>query len=269
VYISARLGNPDVWMQDLVTGYTHALTATTDEEAAAVLSPGGTHLIYALFHAPLDPTLYMLAVREGAVREKVCDHCGLPTDWTRNRNLVVLQYRPEWPLGKGQGGPERSCLAVLDRTTGRRTVILEHPEDNVYRGQISPDERWIAFHGDHLSAETREYIAPFRGSTPVPASEWIAITDGRSFDDAPQWSPDGRALYYVSDRDGFRCIWAQPLDPTTKRPVGEPEALLHLHERRPSMTGVSLSSLGIAVGGDRIVFNMLEVWSNLWAADFR
>jgi hypothetical protein len=35
------------------------------------------------------------------------------------------------------------------------------------------------------------------------------------------------------------------------------------------MTGVSLSSLGIAIGGDRIVFNMLETWSNLWMVEFR
>jgi Tol biopolymer transport system component len=269
VYISSRLGSPDIWTQDLETGEVAALTATTEEETQAVLSPDGTHVVYALFHSPLTPTIYALPRRSDAVPEKICEYCGVPTDWTRNRRFVVLQYHPQWPIAQGGPPPARSCLAVLDRTTGQRTVILEHGEDALYRGQLSPDEKWIAFHGDHRSVETREYVAPFRGAEPVPQSEWIAVTDGGTFDDAPQWSPDGRSLYYVSDRDGFRCIWAQRLDGATKQPLGKPEALLHLHERRPSMTGVSLSSLGIAVGGDRIVFNMLEAWSNLWMVDFR
>ena len=38
----------------------------------------------------------------------------------------------------------------------------------------------------------------------------------------PIWSPDGNLLYFLSERDGFRCIWGQKLDPASKRPLGAP-----------------------------------------------
>jgi hypothetical protein len=64
-----------------------------------------------------------------------------------------------------------------------------------------------------------------------PVTEWIAIADGQS-DAAPVWSPDGNLLYFFSDIDGSRCIWARRLDLKTKRPVGEPFAVLHRHEKQ-------------------------------------
>jgi Tol biopolymer transport system component len=65
---------------------------------------------------------------------------------------------------------------------------------------------------------SRIFVVPFRGAGPVPEADWTAITDGR-WDDKPTWSPDGNLLYMVSERDGFRCIWAQRLHPATKRPL--------------------------------------------------
>jgi hypothetical protein len=38
----------------------------------------------------------------------------------------------------------------------------------------------------------------------------------------PALSPDGTLVYGSSFRDGSRCIWAQRLNPTTKRPEGAP-----------------------------------------------
>ena len=37
----------------------------------------------------------------------------------------------------------------------------------------------------------------------------------------PFWSPDGNLLYFLSSRDGFLCLWAQWLDPSTKHPLGD------------------------------------------------
>ncbi len=55
-------------------------------------------------------------------------------------------------------------------------------------------------------------------------------------DDAPSvshvgFSPQGRFLYWMSDRDGRDCVYGVPLDPTTKRPPGRPGEVAHLHQR--------------------------------------
>src|SRR5262249_18320081 len=80
--------------------------------------------------------------------------------------------------------------------------------------------------------------------------EWIAITDGAA-DDKPRWSPDGATLYFLSKRDGFRCIWAQRVD-ARKHPAGQPIPIFHAHEARRSMVSVGRGDLGMSVARDKI-----------------
>jgi Tol biopolymer transport system component len=263
-YLSTRLGNTDVWMADLVSGRQVPLTTTFENEGFPVITRDGTRVLYAFFAAAgVAPVIYSVATFGGANPDRVCDHCGAPTDVSRDGRWTLLQYLPDWVPGQA-----RSSLAVLDRTTGRRTEILKHEHYWLYRGHLSPDERWVTFHGDSRRGDWREFIAPFRGDEPIPDSEWIAVTDGSSFDDAPRWSADGNELYYFSQRDGFRCVWAQPLDRTNKRPLGPPYAVQHFHSRRRSLSALGLGALDIAAARDRIVFNVMEVSGNIWAAEF-
>ena len=78
---------------------------------------------------------------------------------------------------------------------------------------------------------------------------------------------NGALIYYVSDRDGFNCIWAQRLEPYTKRPVGEPLAIYHSHDPRRSIFNVDLGVQEISVARDEIVFNMATVTGNVWMMD--
>lgn len=96
--------------------------------------------------------------------------------------------------------------------------------------------------------------------------EWIPVTDGSTFDDKPRWSPDGRMIYFTSDRDGFRCLWAQRLDPTTQHSAGPPLPVYHFHTARRSLLNTGVLRLEIAVARDKIVFNMGEITGNIWLA---
>lgn len=57
---------------------------------------------------------------------------------------------------------------------------------------------------------------------PAQGGPWTKITDGLSADDKPRWSPDGRAIYFLSDRGGFANVWGQRVDPVEGRQVGQP-----------------------------------------------
>jgi Tol biopolymer transport system component len=268
LYLSTRLGTPDVWLKNIATHTDLALTATVEEETMPVISRDGRNAFYGLFAGKRKMEIDTVSTEGGGVPQRICDDCGVPTDTSRDGRWLVLQYRPAW-FQVGDTPPKlgRTSLAVLDRKTGDRVEILRHPNFNVYRGQLSPDEKWIAFHGEHNGADTREFVAPFRGTVPIGEGDWVTVVNGAFFNDAPQWSPDGNLLYFLSDRDGFRCIWAQPLDPETKAPMGDPIGVYHAHHRRPSVTGVGLGAVGVAVAKDRIVFNMMERWANIWSVD--
>jgi hypothetical protein len=42
-----------------------------------------------------------------------------------------------------------------------------------------------------------------------------------------------------------------------------------LHNRRRSISGVSLASLDLAVTRDKLIIHMTALWGSLWAADLR
>src|SRR5437667_6998711 len=74
---------------------------------------------------------------------------------------------------------------------------------------------------------------PVRERGEIPQSEWIEATDGSAFDVVPEFSPNGNLLYFQSQRDGSRCIWALRLEPATRRPAGAPFPLLPFPPRAP------------------------------------
>jgi hypothetical protein len=128
--------------------------------------------------------------------------------------------------------------------------------------RISPDRRWIVFQ-ETAAGVSRIWLARF-GASPIPRSEWHPLTDGSGWDDRPRWSPDSNLLYFLSDRDGFRCIWVQRLDSETKRPVGFPFAVYHSHESRSSLLNVNPVYAGLEVARDMLVFVNGETTGNVW-----
>jgi len=96
----------------------------------------------------------------------------------------------------------------------------------------------------------------------VPRSEWIPVTDGQG-GDKPRFSYDGKLIFFTSDRDGFRCIWAQRLGPD-KHPAGDPFAVYHFHQRRRSLGNLSDTEFLVAVGPKMIAFNQAETTGKIW-----
>jgi hypothetical protein len=80
------------------------------------------------------------------------------------------------------------------------------------------------------------------------------------------WSPDGNVLYFLSERDGFRCIRGQRLDPATKHPVGPPFDVYHFHHARQSIGTVDPISISPTVARDKMVFSMVETTGTIWMA---
>ena len=67
------------------------------------------------------------------------------------------------------------------------------------------DNQWIAFNTTVPGTSIRRvFVAPLR-ATATPRSDWIPVTEGQSLDWRVSWSPGGKLLYFLSDRDGWRC----------------------------------------------------------------
>ena len=133
-------------------------------------------------------------------------------------------------------------------------------------GRFSPDGRWVVFSGSRFESLAKHiWITPVRGGV-VSEDELISVTDGDSTDIEPYWSPDGRTIYYVSNRDGFLCISARPVDPVTARPVAPAFFVAHFHHASQAIQSPSgyPGDIGLSVAKDSLVLVMASRQGNIW-----
>lgn len=241
-----RSGNRDIWIKDLTTGTEKQVSLPPGPSFNPNFSPDGDTLAYRM---PENGTSvgYAVSLKAGGT-QTLCEGCS-DYGWSSDKKRLVLVTKT----------PAR--VSLLDVVTQRRTALLEHAKYRLWNPRFSPDDRWVSFNATE-PGRSRIFVAPVRDPGAVPEQEWITIAD-TGWDDKPRWSPDGNTLYLVSERDGFRCLWAQRLD-AQKRPLGEAIAVFHAHQTQRSLSNVGPGDLQISVARDKIVFNMNERRGNLW-----
>jgi Tol biopolymer transport system component/DNA-binding winged helix-turn-helix (wHTH) protein len=245
-YSSRRSGTRDIWVKDLETGRETVVSTPPWSAFAPVFSVDGGRLAYRV-QEKKDAVLEIVSLNSGA-HERLSE-CTTSGGWSSDGKSVLC-------LGTGS-----ARISVFNLQSKHLAGLLNHPEWSLWNPRFSPDDRWVLFNAT-TPGRSRIFVAPFRQAGPIPESEWIAITDS-VWDDKPRWSPDGNAIYFISERDGFRCVWAQRLD-GSKHPVGQAIAVFHAHEARRSMLNVPMGALEISVARDRLVFNMQERTGNIW-----
>lgn len=246
-YSLQRSGRRDIWIKDLKNGQESAVSIPPWPAFNPNFSPDGKTLMYrtAENHTSVGYA-YSLA---GGGTQAICSDCS-DYGWSSDgRKLVLVGISP-------------ARVSILDFATKRKMALLDDPEYRVWNVRFSPDDHWVSFNATHQGRSTI-FVAPVRDSE-IPRREWIPVAN-TGWDDKPRWSSDGRTLYFISERDGFRCIWAQQLD-EQKRPVGSAIPIFHGHERRLSLSDIGPGDLALSVARDSIVFNMDERTGNLWLA---
>ncbi len=248
-YRASRFGSVDIWLLDPARGKDTALTSTATAEWNPAITWDGSGVIYYFCDPAADCLGYLLRQGE-VVPEVLCKGCRDP----------ALSRDGAWIL---HTDPAVHGLYLQERATGRRIALVRDARYNIWQPGLAPDGRWASFATERERDTCRVHIIPARGRGPVAESDWITIEGGR-WNDKPRWSPDGNLLYFVSDRDGYLCIWAQDLDPATKRPRGAPRAVYHAHGSRRSLSNSEVSTLEISIARNRLVFNMTELAGSIW-----
>ena len=81
-------------------------------------------------------------------------------------------------------------------------------------------------------------------------------------------SPDSGVLYFLSERDGFRCIWAERLDPKNQavRPASRSRFIISTIRNSPLTSLGSPGKVGLSVTSDGLLFSLAETTGNIWMA---
>jgi Tol biopolymer transport system component len=202
-FISTRTGVAQVWLKNLETGEETALTSSATEKYGPKFSPDGSELTYSV--SGTWP-IFRLRLAGGGEELVEAGEPGLATSWTRDGRGILYHNVP-------------GRVSLLEFPTGRRTSLLTKPDYRLTGTQISPDGRWLTFTASS-AASSRIVVAPYRGPELIGEKDWVMLADGQFNEKSGYWSPGSNLLYFLSDRDGYLCIWARRLD--AKRPPAPP-----------------------------------------------
>ena len=147
------------------------------------------------------------------------------------KRLTDFGYDPAWsPDGKqivfssgdGQNPWSRDALAqlwVVPSSGGEVRQLTK--EGDAVQPSWSPGGRRIAFWGlRHDSGQRDLWTIPADAAgEPVP----VEVTSDPAVDWNPVWSPDGRTLFFASERGGSMNLWRVAIDEASGRPRGEPQ----------------------------------------------
>ncbi len=255
-YRAGTLNAPEIRLRDLVTN-TDLRLAGADGVGYLVLSQDGSAVAFSDDQSPAS-SIYTVPAT-GGVPKKICDACGRPVDWLPDRSKILVDG----------AGPKQRDIHIVDVATGQAKPLLQHPELRLTMPRLSPDGRVVSFNQAGEGRARRIYLVPFTGE-PVPQSEWSLLVDGQHFDRQPVWSPSGDIVYFQSDRDGTRGIWALRVDTSTRKAVGQPFAAHHIHQVRYYLNDIGdPAAVGLTVVNGQMYFAGFETRSNVWMAERR
>ncbi|MFL6276238.1 MAG: protein kinase domain-containing protein [Blastocatellia bacterium] len=252
IYGSTRGGIGLLWLRELKSGREAKLNCP-DWSFGPSVSPDGKAVVYATFTGPDLSSLFVMPLDGGEAERLVEGRLLKANGWLFTRNQVLYQVGGD----QGEGSPQ---VFLLDINTKKPQVVLEHDEYKFSEVYPSPDDRWISFVASR-QGHMRVFIAPLHADRATPESEWVAVTDGSRYDDQPRWSPGGALLYFISEQGGSTCIWAQRIDPGSKRPIGEAFAVYHFHDLQRNLSD------RIVLAHDKIIFAREEVTGSIWLAE--
>ncbi len=180
------------------------------------------------------------------------------------RRLTDFGFNPSWhPDGTRVFFATEGVVSAGSRVSISAlwsVVVATGETRKIYAGDAvepscSPGGHRIAFWTNHKGGQRDLFTIPATGGEPV------AVTDDPATDWNPTWSPDGRYLYFGSDRGGSMNIWRVRVDERSGKRLGDPEAIT------AGVTSIS-AYVSIADDGKRLAYAAIEYGANIFKVAF-
>jgi serine/threonine protein kinase len=244
LYVSRDRGDWDIFL--LRVGGENAINLTENSAADDVqpaFSPDGERIAFA---SEREGGGVFVMGATGETPRRVAD-TGFDPAWSPDGTKLV--YTTEY-VTDPYARLALANLWVLDLETGNRQRLDDIDATGPH---WSPNGHRIAFwtHLETIQGQRDLWTIPAEGGEPS------AVLIDAHTDWDPVWSPDGRWLYFLSDRGGSPDLWRVAVDEQTGERLGDPQ---------PVTVGMTqLRELSIAVNGRIAVTSMQRSGSILKA----
>ena len=176
-------------------------------------------------------------------------------DWSSDGAWILAALQEKKPHGF------ELAFVRADGTGPVDVRVLAHDAStNLFKARLSADQRWVAY-----VTVTGPGVSAIH-AVPAGGGERVAVTTGDHFDDRPRWSPDGRVLYFLSNRSGFLNVWGRRFDPDRAQPVGDLFPVTGF-DSPARMVPPRMVQVGMSISQDRLILPISEASGNVWILD--
>ena len=247
-YVSGEHGNDDIYLLRIGGRNPVNLTADSPEDDKTPdFSPDGSQIAFRSERQ--DGGIFVMGATGESVK-RLTDFGFDPTWSPDGKQIAVSTGAFTLPTDRPGSGE----LWAVDVSSGAKRSLLQGADG--VQPRWSPHGQRVAFWGLRGQGGQRDLwtvSADGKGGA-------VPVTDDPPLDFSPEWSPDGRFLYFSSDRGGTLNLWRIPIDEASGRVLGEPEPLT-----TPSVWSGSPS---LSHDGESLVYSSLDFRSTLLRVGF-
>ncbi|MFF1955682.1 amidohydrolase family protein [Streptomyces sp. NPDC058220] len=244
VFTSDRSGSNDLWLLDPATGARTQLTSGDDEEGMPAWSPDGTRVVCTVNDAAVDSVDLATGARTRLVTASAGAKIFGPALNPDGRRLSYVQFvgtRAE-VMVDGRAVVSGQDVHTLRTSWISAEELLYTANGRIQRLRLDGAPRTVHFTAPLPFSRTpwKHQVRDFTSTTPQPVKGiagpvvsrdgrrvafralnalWVMklgqapvkLVDDGFFNSDPDWSPDGTAVVYASDRSGTAALWRQDL----------------------------------------------------------
>jgi tricorn protease len=211
----AFVSGGDIWVVAAKGGEAHLLVSHPADESRPLYSPDGNKLAF-LSTRTGGGDIYVLSLSNGDLRRLTFDDGMEQLDaWSRDGKWIYFSSGAHDVGGKND-------IYRVSADGGTPLPVSADRFTNEFQGAPAPDGSTIAFaargngdqqwwrHGHAHLDESEIWTRKDNGSY-----ERLVDETGRNV--WPMWMPDGKQLYFMSDRSGAQNIWSLPMNSKPKQ----------------------------------------------------
>lgn len=214
-YARRDAGTWQIYERDLKTSAVTELTpGAMQDNTEPAWSPDGKSIA---FHSDRDGGgIFILDAKSRAISRLTS--VGFYPSWSPDSQKLVFSTGTFNDPGESPA-TNPSSLEVVDLTTKHIQSLTTASVPSAQQPSWSPHGERIAFWNTDPSGDRDIYTIAANS----PGSQPVAVTHDAWTDWSPAWSPDGRYLYFSSDRGGAMNLWRVRIDEETGAVKGSVE----------------------------------------------
>jgi Tol biopolymer transport system component/DNA-binding winged helix-turn-helix (wHTH) protein len=267
-FIGERAGKRELWEASLADGRQSPVIVDGYSHTYPIWSPDSTQLVDSRVEFGKDSVQVMIRSAADRIEQPVTsvlmpiagiNRAILVYDWSRDGKQLLISRRNDetrrmevWEMP----------IAAAPRAETAARKIAADPGYDLFQPHFSPNGRWIVFQAvaKPPAPQSALYVISAGGGA------WTRVTEGNHWDDKPNWSPDGKTIYFVSGRGGGYNVWGIRFDPLSGNPVGQSFQVSRFESPR-QMVPQQIPPVALSITKDQMALTLGDSSGGIWVLD--